>query len=118
MDSTYIIIDVFLILAIVGFILEPTIARQKRSEWFHDHFGFQYDSTVQRLGNEMKAQAEQDERRKYIETLDICPLSLSEREHYLVDWKDGQSKFVDEPGQAIVHADRLLPWKSYRYVPF
>jgi hypothetical protein len=60
------------------------------------------------VGNEKKAQTELDERRKHVEALDIRPLSTHERERYLADWADAQSKFVDEPGQAIVNADRLI----------
>ena len=40
--------------------------------------------------------------------MNIRPLSVSERERYLADWTAVQSKFVDEPGQAIVDADRLI----------
>jgi len=60
------------------------------------------------MGGEKKAQTELEERRKHVEALDIRPLSLSERERYLADWTAVQSKFVDEPGQAIVDADRLI----------
>jgi len=70
--------------------------------------GPEYDRTVQAMGGEKKAQTELEERRKHVEALDIRPLSLSERERYLADWTAVQSKFVDEPGQAIVDADRLI----------
>jgi len=63
---------------------------------------------VQTIGDEKKAQMELDERQKHVKTLDIRPLSVSERERYLADWTAVQSKFVDEPGQAIVDADRLI----------
>jgi hypothetical protein len=63
---------------------------------------------VQALGDEKKAQAELKERQKHIETLDIRALSATERERYLADWAAIQSKFVDEPGPAIVAADRLI----------
>ena len=108
MNTTYIIVAVVLVLVIVGLILGPIFARRKRSERFHDQFGPEYDRTVQSLGNEKKAQAELDERRKHVETLNIRPLSLSERERYLADWTAVQSKFVDEPGQAVGDADRLI----------
>jgi len=108
MNTTYIIVAVVLVLVIVGLILGPIFARRKRSERFHDQFGPEYDRTVQSLGNEKEAQAELDERRKHVETLNIRPLSLSERERYLADWTAVQSKFVDEPGQAIGDADRLI----------
>jgi hypothetical protein len=63
---------------------------------------------VQTKGNEKKAQTELDERQKRVGALDIRPLSPHERERYLADWADTQSKFVDEPGLAIVNADHLI----------
>ena len=108
MNTTYIIVAVVLVLVIVGLILGPIFARRKRSERFQDEFGDEYDRTVQAQGNEKKAQAELDARRKHVETLNIRPLSLSERERYLADWTAVQSKFVDEPGQAVGDADRLI----------
>ena len=108
MNTTYIIIAVVLVLVIVGLTLGPIFARRKRSERLHDQFGPEYDRTVQALGNEKEAQTELDERRKHVETLNIRPLSLSERERYLADWTAVQSKFVDEPGQAVEDADRLI----------
>jgi hypothetical protein len=40
--------------------------------------------------------------------LDIRPLSVSECKRNLADWSAVQSKFVDEPDQAVVDADRLI----------
>ena len=60
------------------------------------------------MGDEGKAQKELEGRRKHVETLNIRPLSTTERERYLAEWTSVQSKFVDEPGQAIVDADRLI----------
>ena len=108
MDTTYIIIAAVLILVIMGAILAPVFARRKRSERLHDHFGSEYDHTVQALGDEKKALTELDERQKHVKSLNIRPLSVSERERYLADWAAVQSKFVDEPGQAVVDADGLI----------
>jgi len=101
-------ITVVLVLVIIGAILGLVLARRRRSERLHDQLGPEYDRTVQAMGGEKKAQTELEERRKHVEALDIRPLSLSERERYLADWTAVQSKFVDEPGQAIVDADRLI----------
>jgi len=108
MNTTYIIVAVVLGLMIMGAILGPIFARRKRSERLHDHFGPEYDHTVETLGDEKKAQTELEERQKHVESLDIQPLSIEERERYLADWTAVQSKFVDEPGEAIVDADRLI----------
>ncbi|HLO32204.1 MAG TPA: hypothetical protein VK249_23850, partial [Anaerolineales bacterium] len=83
-------------------------ARRRRAERLQDRFGPEYDHTVQAMGDEKKAQTELDERQKHVKALDIRPLSVSERERYLADWTAVQSKFVDEPGDAIADADRLI----------
>jgi hypothetical protein len=93
---------------IMSAILWPVFNRRKRSERLHDHFGPEYDHTVETLGDEKKAQTELEGRQKHVKALDIQPLSVEERERYLADWTAVQSKFVDEPGQAIVDADHLI----------
>jgi hypothetical protein len=108
MNNTYLIVIVVLVLVIMGAILGPIFARRKRSDRFHDKFGTEYDHTVQTMGDEKKAQAALNDRQKHVDTLDIRPLSIKERERYLADWTAVQAKFVDEPGQATVEADHLI----------
>jgi hypothetical protein len=108
-DTTmYIIIAFVLVWVIIAAILGVVFSRRRRSGRLQDRFGPEYDHTVRTMGNEQKAQTELDERQKHVEALDIRPLSVSERERYLADWTAVQSKFVDEPAQAIVNADRLI----------
>jgi len=108
MDSINIIITVVLVLVVIGAILGTVFANRNRSKKLHDYFGTEYDHTVQIMGNEKKAQTELNDRWKHVETLDIHPLTEIERARYMTDWSAVQSKFVDEPGQAIIDADRLI----------
>jgi hypothetical protein len=109
MNITYILIGaVVLALAIVGVLLALIFVRQKRSERLHDQFGSEYDLTVQALGDEKKAQTELKSRQEHVKTLDLHPLSAGDRERYLADWAVVQSRFVDQPGQAIGEADHLI----------
>jgi hypothetical protein len=108
MNSTYTIIIVVLVVVLIGFFLGPVFFRRSRSKKFQNKFGAEYDRTVEATGDEKKAQNELDERRKHVDALNIHSLSDSERKGYLADWSAVQSKFVDEPGQAIVDADRLI----------
>jgi hypothetical protein len=108
MNSTWYIIIIVAVLVIAGLILAPIFARRRRSENLRTKFGTEYDHTVQIVGDEKKAQTELEERQKRVKSLNILPLSASDRERYLVDWSAVQSKFVDEPGQAILDADRLI----------
>jgi hypothetical protein len=96
------------VVVILGAVLWPTIVRRNRSERLQSQFGSEYDHTVQVLGDEKKAQAELENRQKHVQALDIRPLTAIEHERYLADWAAVQSKFVDEPGQAIIDADGLI----------
>jgi len=101
-------ISVILVLVIIGAVLGMFFARRRHSEQLQKHFGPEYDHTVQALGGEKQAQTELEERQEHVKALAIRPLSETERDHYQADWIAVQSKFVDEPGQAIVDADRLI----------
>ncbi len=108
MNTTYTIIAVVVVLAVVGVILGSVFARRRRSEQFKDRFGPEYDHAVEAMGSEKKAQADLGERQKHVDALDIRPLSAGDRERYRTEWAGVQSTFVDEPGEAIMHADRLI----------
>jgi hypothetical protein len=109
MNATYLVIAIVLVVVvIIGVILAPIFARRKRSQRFQNKFGPEYDRTVQTAGNEKKAQTELNERQKHVDTLNIRPLSISERERYQAEWTAIQAKFVDQPGQATVEADHLI----------
>lgn len=108
MDNTLLIVIVVLVVVLLGAILAVAFSGRKRSQRLQERFGPEYEHTVQSFGNEKKAQTELDERQKHVAALNIRPLSVSERERYLTEWTAVQSKFVDEPGQAIVDADHLI----------
>ena len=123
MNTTYtIVIAVVLVLVILAAILMPILARRKSSKQLQEHFGPEYDKTVQALGDEKKAQKELEERQKHVEALDIHPLTVNQHERYLAEWAAVQSKFVDQPGEAIVEADRLImevmQLRSYQVADF
>lgn len=82
--------------------------RRNRTEQLQGKFGSEYDHTVQALGDEKKAHAELDGRQKHVASLDIRPLSAIVGECYTADWSTIQTKFVDDPGKAIIDADQLI----------
>jgi hypothetical protein len=107
-NTTYTIVAAVLVFLVIGAILGLIFARRRRVQRLQQHFGPEYEHTVQTVGDEKQALAELDERQKHVAALDIRSLTMSERERYLADWTAVQTKFVDEPGQAIVEADRLI----------
>ncbi len=108
MSPTYLIIAVVVIVVVMGAIMAPMFARRRKSQKFQNKYGPEYDRTVESAGNEKKAQAELNGRQKHVDTLNIRPLSVSERERYQAEWTAIQARFVDQPGQATVEADHLI----------
>jgi hypothetical protein len=108
MSTTYIIIIVVVVLVVLGVILALVFSPKKRSQQFQNKFGPEYDRAVKTAGSEKKAQAELNQRQKHVDTMNIRPLSVSERERYQAEWTAIQAKFVDQPGQATVEADHLI----------
>jgi MFS superfamily sulfate permease-like transporter len=108
MNTTYVILTVVLVL-VVGVVLGLVYSsRSRRSARLQKKFGSEYDHTVEAMGGKKKARTELEARQKHVSGLDIQPLSASDRARYLTDWAAVQSKFVDQPGEAIVNADRLI----------
>jgi len=101
---------ILLVVLIVGVVTIAGLffALRRRSERLKKHFGSEYDHTVEVMGDVGKAQTELEDRQKHVAALDIQPLSASDNARYQTEWAAVQSKFVDEPGQAIVEANRLI----------
>ncbi|MGP4048036.1 hypothetical protein [Streptomyces sp. 2A115] len=72
-------------------------------------FGPEYDRAVARHdGDSRAAERELDERVKRHGSLRARPLQPAEREAYSARWTAVQERFVDEPREAVIEADRLL----------
>ncbi len=78
-------------------------SRRERSQEPQDHFGPEYERTVEPAGGARAA-----ERETRHEHLDLHPLSEDTRIDYLEHWREAQAVFVDDPAQAIDEADVLI----------
>jgi len=104
-NTTLLVILGLLVLAAVGIAL---FARRRRSATLRQRFGPEYEHTVDRLGDQARAEAELEARQKRVAKLDIRPLPEPERRRFTAAWRDVQGRFVDDPGEAIRQADRLV----------
>jgi hypothetical protein len=109
MNSTYVIAIAVAFLLVFGIVIGLVYSgRANRSKKMQEHYGPEYDHVVQTTGSAKAAEAELQQRNKHVEGLNIRPLTLPEHDRYLVEWKEVQAKFVDDPAQAIKEADRLI----------
>lgn len=109
MSTTYVIVIAVAFLLVFGIVIGLVFSGRRHStKKMQEHFGPEYDRIVEEKGSHKAAKAEIEQRIKHVETLNIRPLTQVEHDRYLADWTSVQSKFVDDPAQAIKDADRLI----------
>lgn len=83
-------------------------ARQRRTTALRQRFGPEYDRAVQAQEGRRSAEAELRDREKQRAQLDIRPLPEDVRVRFAEEWREVQERFVDQPSDAVVAADRLV----------
>jgi hypothetical protein len=97
------------ILVVLGLaILVWSMSRNRRSARLKEHFGPEYERTVDELGEERAAEAELVQREKNRKKLDIIELTPEARQEHAATWQKVQADFVDAPSDAVGRAERLV----------
>lgn len=84
------------------------VVRRKNTAALREHFGDEYDRTVEARGGVGKAERDLEEREERVKKLEIRPLGSQERGQFIDEWREVKALFVDSPVEAVHHADRLL----------
>jgi len=100
----WVLIGVAVVIAVAAYL----VYRQRRTAALRDHFGDEYDRTVETVGGRSKAEAALQEREERVSRLDIRPLDEGERVEFSREWRNVKAVFVDSPVEAVHHSDRLL----------
>ncbi len=82
--------------------------QKKQSQRLQQRFGPEYKRTIDQLGSRTKTESELKAREKRVERLHIVPLVPPEAARFSQAWKAVQSRFVDNPKNAVVEADKLV----------
>jgi hypothetical protein len=100
------------ILIVIAVVVVVTLiamaARQRRTTALRQRFGPEYDRTMEAREDRRAAEADLREREKQRARLDIRPLPEDMRVRFGQEWQDVQERFVDQPSEAVVAADRLV----------
>jgi hypothetical protein len=102
----WIVIGLAAVVLVVGIVWAATRARRTRS--LQEHFGPEYDRTVEKAGDRREAERELSDRQRRRDELDLTPLPPDARDRYLAQWEETQGLFVDDPKGAVSDADRLV----------
>jgi hypothetical protein len=102
--AVWLLIGVVIVLALILYLM----FRRRRTTALREHFGDEYDRTVESAGGRGKAEAALEERERRVAGLEIRPLGPQERAQFTGEWQEVKAVFVESPTEAVHHADRLL----------
>lgn len=107
MNTTILIVIIAIAVVIVAALVAMAVRRQ-RTTALREHFGPEYDRTVESAEDRRAAEQALRQREKERSSLDIRPLSEAARARYAQEWRDLQARFVDEPSPSVEAAGGLL----------
>jgi len=99
-----IVVAALIVVALLGWLM----ARRRRSTVLQQRFGTEYEHRLGEQGDRRAVEAELRDASKRRRSLDVRPLSASARDRYSDQWRAVQSRFVDQPDQAVSEADLLV----------
>lgn len=102
--AVWLLIGVVIVIALILYFM----FRRRRTTALREHFGDEYDRTVEAEGSRGKGEHALEERERRVAELDIRPLDPQERSAFTGEWQEVKAVFVDSPVEAVHHADRLL----------
>jgi hypothetical protein len=106
MDTSMLIVLAVVVIAIIAIVF--VYSQKRRSEKLRSRFGPEYDRLVEEGGGRRQAEAALEERAKRVEKFQIRSLSRDEYERFARAWREEQARFVDNPSEAVLNADRLV----------
>jgi hypothetical protein len=100
-----------IVLAVVASLVIAAIAvgvMQRRKAALRRRFGPEYERAVREQGSDWRAQTALEQRTRRVDKLHIRKLDAAERDQYAERWRTVQSRFVDDPKDAVVDADETV----------
>ncbi len=106
MTTVQIIVLVLVLLVVVVLVAGVVVTMRRRA--LRDRFGPEYERLVAEQNSRTAAERELRERERRHAELELKPLSAPDRARYASAWADVQTRFVDEPGEAVRAGDELV----------
>ena len=103
----YYVIGAIVVIAIIV-VIAALASRNARSRHLQQRFGPEYDRTVRTSGDRSIAERELTAREDRVKRMHIEELPAGARARYTEEWRTVQTRFVDQPREALKDADRLV----------
>jgi FtsZ-interacting cell division protein ZipA len=100
---------VLAVIAIVAIAFAAWMYLQKeRTQKLRSKFGPEYDRAIDEHGDRLHGESDLEKRAKRVEKFHIRRLEPAEQTRYAESWQREQALFVDNPRDAVNHADALV----------
>jgi hypothetical protein len=108
MSVTAIVVAVIVVLIVAALAIWYGTQQRRKRDALREQFGPEYDRTVESYGGE-RSDAEEalSKRAERVASLHIRPLTAEQSTRYADAWHQAQTRFVEDPENAIREADRL-----------
>jgi len=107
MNVTAIVVAVIVIVVLAGLAIWYFGQQRRKHEHLREQFGPEYDHAVETYGERREAEQALTAREERVAALNIRPLSPEQSTRYAEEWRQVQTRFVDDPEHAIHEADTL-----------
>jgi hypothetical protein len=108
-NPTLLILIVVLVLLVAFAIAIYLLQRKKtRSIALRRQFGAEYERELAQQGSLKKTESALAARQARVEKLALHPLATAQRDRFVADWQNVQSRFVDHPKGSLIEADELI----------
>lgn len=109
MTGTSIVWYVVAAIVIIAIIVAIAAAsRRAKSARLQRRFGPEYERTVRSNGDRTQAERELEAREQRVKRFHIEELPAGARDRYMEEWRTVQTRFVDQPKDAVSQADHLV----------
>jgi len=108
MDTITVVIIIAVIVLAALAIAAAMVWQRRRSQHLRQQFGPEYRRTLEESKDRRSAERALHDREKRRSRFEVTPLPERSAEGYRREWDRLQQGFVDEPGDAVVAADRLV----------
>jgi len=96
------------LVVLVALVVLKVMAGKRRQARLRSQFGPEYDRAVDDKGSRRKAEVDLRGRAERRQQFEVKALSPEARTRYMERWRVVQSRFVDEPSEAVDEADLLV----------
>jgi hypothetical protein len=104
----WIVIAIAVVVVIAALAIIVLARQQRRHRVLHDHFGDEYDRTIEGADKRWHGERELQDRLDLRERFEVRPLAPAARDRYIGQWRETQTRFVDQPAVAVAEADALV----------